>query len=80
MVTSLSLFALRTRGHQDASAPSGMAQFIGYAGAAAGPLLIGVLHEATGGWTAPMALLVAASLLVTVFATLAGRLRLIGVA
>lgn len=77
MVTSLSLFALRTHDHHQAAALSGMAQFIGYVGAAAGPLLIGVLHDLTHAWTAPMLLIVAASLLVTVFATLAGRARFI---
>ncbi|WP_395943367.1 MFS transporter [Brevundimonas sp.] len=77
MVTSLSLFALRTHDHHQAAALSGMAQFIGYVGAAAGPLLIGVLHDLTHAWTAPMLLMVAASLLVTVFATLAGRARFI---
>ncbi|WP_395943356.1 hypothetical protein [Brevundimonas sp.] len=77
MVTSLSLFALRTHNHHQAAALSGMAQFIGYVGAAAGPLLIGVLHDLTRAWTAPMLLMVAASLLVTVFAVLAGRARFI---
>jgi CP family cyanate transporter-like MFS transporter len=77
MVTSLSLFALRARDHHQAGALSGMAQFIGYAGAATGPLMVGVLHDATGGWTAPMTLLIVASALVIVFATLAGRDRTI---
>ncbi|RZM29135.1 MAG: MFS transporter, partial [Sphingomonas sp.] len=77
MVTSLSLFALRTRDHHQAGSLSGMAQFIGYAGAATGPLLVGVLHDATGGWTAPITLLIVASALVIVFATLAGRDRTI---
>ncbi|MDJ0389306.1 MFS transporter [Roseomonas sp. E05] len=77
MVTSLSLFALRTHDHHQASALSGMAQFIGYAGAAAGPLLVGVLHEATGSWTSPLSLLIVSSVLVTVFATLAGRRQVI---
>ena len=77
MVMSLSLFALRTHDHHQAGALSGMAQFIGYGGAAAGPLLVGVLHDATGSWTAPLALLIASSALVTIFATLAGRRRFI---
>jgi CP family cyanate transporter-like MFS transporter len=77
MVTSLSLFALRTHDHHQAAALSGMAQFIGYLGAAAGPLLIGVLHDWTHAWTGPLLLMVAASLLVLVFATLAGRARFI---
>jgi len=78
MVTSLSLFALRTHDHHQAATLSSMAQFIGYLGAAAGPLLVGLLHDLTGAWTAPLGLLVAASLLVTVFATLAGRSQFIG--
>ena len=78
MVTSLSLFALRTSDHHQAGALSGMAQFIGYLGAAAGPLLVGLLHDLTGGWTAPLGLLAGVSVLVMVFATLAGRSRIIG--
>jgi CP family cyanate transporter-like MFS transporter len=78
MVTSLSLFGLRTRDHSEAAALSGMAQFVGYAGAALGPLMFGALHDATGGWTASLLLLICASVLVLVFASLAGRARLIG--
>jgi MFS transporter, CP family, cyanate transporter len=78
MVTSLSLFGLRTRDHQDAAALSGMAQFVGYAGAAMGPVLIGILHDATGGWNGPFGLLIVASVLVTIFASLAGRRHRIG--
>lgn len=75
MVTSLSLFALRTRDHHQAAALSGMAQFVGYLGAAAGPLLVGLFHDATGGWTVPLLFLLGISVLVTCFATLAGRDR-----
>lgn len=78
MVTSLSLFGLRTHNHHQAAVLSGMAQFIGYVGAAAGPLLIGVLHDATGNWSASLWLLVASSMLAMIFATLAGRARTIG--
>ncbi|GCE82648.1 major facilitator superfamily transporter [Komagataeibacter diospyri] len=78
MVTSLSLFGLRTRDHHQAAALSGMAQFIGYSGAATGPLLVGLLHDATGGWIAPLWLLMGSSILAAVFATLAGRSRTIG--
>jgi CP family cyanate transporter-like MFS transporter len=78
MVTSLSLFALRTHDHYQAGALSGMAQFIGYAGAAVGPLMVGALHDATGSWVPSLGLLIAASALVIVFATLAGRPRTIG--
>jgi CP family cyanate transporter-like MFS transporter len=75
MVTSLSLFALRTQHHQQAAELSGMAQFVGYAGAALGPLLFGVVHDATGGWMLPLLMLTGCSVLVIVFASLAGRRR-----
>lgn len=48
---ALSLFALRTAGHRQAADLSGMAQSIGYLMAAAGPIAIGVLHDATGSWS-----------------------------
>ena len=38
----------------------GVAQCLGYLLAAAGPLVLGVLHDATGGWTWPLLLLLAA--------------------
>ena len=73
MTTSLSLFGLRTVDHEQASRLSGMAQFIGYLGGASGPLLVGVLQQMTGGWTAPMLMLCTVSFCVTFFAAMAGR-------
>lgn len=78
MVTSLSLFALRTHNHYQAAELSGMAQFVGYSSAALGPLLFGIVHDATGGWISPLSMLSVCSLLVIVFASLAGRRRHIG--
>ena len=37
-------------------------QAVGYAFGALGPLLVGVLHDATGGWLAPLLLLLATAL------------------
>ncbi len=53
---SLSLFSLRARTHQGASALSGMAQSGGYLIAATGPVLFGALLSVTGGWLAPLIL------------------------
>ncbi|WP_234445418.1 hypothetical protein [Streptomyces rimosus] len=36
-----------------------MAQYVGYLMAAAGPLLLGILHDSTGSWTLPLVVLVA---------------------
>ena len=53
---SLSLFSLRARTHQGASALSGMAQSGGYLIAATGPILFGALVTASGGWFASLVL------------------------
>ena len=55
----LTLFVLRTRSAPASAELSGMAQTVGYLVAALGPLTVGVLHSATGGWTAPMVELLA---------------------
>ena len=46
----LTLIVLRAPNPQTTAALSGMAQGIGYVLAAFGPFLIGILHDATGGW------------------------------
>ncbi|WP_415856820.1 MFS transporter, partial [Sinomonas sp. G460-2] len=54
---ALVLINLRTRSHRASGAVSGFAQGVGYTIACAGPLLAGILHDATGGWTASFAFL-----------------------
>jgi CP family cyanate transporter-like MFS transporter len=51
-------FSLRTPDQAHAAELSAMAQSVGYLVAAAGPLLVGVLRDATGGWTAPLLFLI----------------------
>jgi CP family cyanate transporter-like MFS transporter len=77
-VLAVSLFGLRTSHHTQTAALSGMAQSVGYLLAATGPILIGVLHDATNGWTVALVVilgLLVAQLLVGMFA---GRRRVIG--
>ncbi|HET8993087.1 CynX/NimT family MFS transporter [Rhodococcus sp. SJ-2] len=57
---ALTLINLRTRTQAGSSALSGFTQGVGYAVACLGPLLFGVLHDATTGWTASFGLLVLA--------------------
>jgi len=54
---ALTFFALRASDPGHAAALSGMAQSVGYLLAAGGPLLFGVLRDATGSWKVPLALL-----------------------
>jgi CP family cyanate transporter-like MFS transporter len=77
IVIVLSLFGLRTGHHSEAAALSGMAQFVGYLVAAAGPVTIGALHDATNSWTIPLIVIAALTVVQGVFAWLAGRDRLV---
>lgn len=74
---SLVLLSIRARTPESAVALSGFVQSIGYAIAAVFPLLVGLLHETTGGWQVPL-LVVAAVLVVSIPAGIvAGRRRTI---
>jgi len=75
IVLALSLFGLRTRDHRQAAALSGMAQSVGYALAATGPILLGALHDATGSWTAPLWVLLGVLVVQGSAGVLAGRAR-----
>jgi len=63
----LVLINVRTRSQRTSAALSGFAQGIGYGIGALGPLLVGVLHEATGGWTAPIIFLTAVAVVAVPF-------------
>ena len=72
------LFGLRAPDQAHAAQLSAMAQTVGYAVAAVGPLLIGVLREATGGWSAPLILLLGVLVPLFVAGMAAGRTREVG--
>ncbi|WP_210478947.1 MFS transporter [Naasia sp. SYSU D00948] len=50
------LINLRTRTHEGSAALSGFTQGVGYTVGATGPLLVGLLHQVSGGWTLPLLL------------------------
>ncbi|TDC82033.1 MFS transporter [Micromonospora sp. KC606] len=56
----LTTIGLRARTAEGTVALSAFAQSTGYVIAALGPLLVGVLYETTGGWTAPIGFLLGA--------------------
>ncbi|MCM3656703.1 MFS transporter [Agromyces mediolanus] len=72
---SLVLINLRTRSHDGAVALSGFVQSVGYLAVAVGPLAVGLLHEASGGWTWPLLLLLASSLPAAVAGAVVARPR-----
>lgn len=73
MMLGLTFVGLRTTNADDASALSGMAQCVGYLMAAAGPLLLGQLHDWTGGWTVPLLITAAISVAGACSGMMAGR-------
>lgn len=75
IVFALSLFGMRARSHRTAASLSGMAQSLGYILAAVGPVAVGALHDATGSWIPPMAVLLVLSGCLVVAGLLAGRDR-----
>ncbi len=77
---SLAILIILMRAGDSATAArlSGMAQGVGYTMAAFGPLLVGVLHDRSGGWNGAGWLFVVAGLGAAVAGALAGRDRLVG--
>ncbi|MEU8347122.1 MFS transporter [Spirillospora sp. NPDC048832] len=75
---ALSFIGLRAHDAQVAAQLSGMAQGVGYVIAALGPLALGALHDATGGWSVPMAGVLAVCVGMAVPGVAAGRLRTVG--
>ncbi|GGF02381.1 MFS transporter [Mycetocola zhadangensis] len=55
---ALVLINLRSRSHVGAIALSSFAQSVGYVIGAMGPLVVGLTHDATGGWTVPLIVLI----------------------
>lgn len=74
---ALTLIVVRAPDAAHAAELSGMAQTVGYLLAAAGPLLLGVVHDLTGGWTVPTVLMLVALVPILTFGLQAGRPRLV---
>jgi len=73
----LSLFVLRAGDAPHAVALSGMAQSVGYTLAAVGPIAVGALHDATGGWRVPLVTLIGVAAVDLLFGVRAARARLV---
>jgi len=73
----LVLINLRTRTHAGSVALSGFVQSVGYTLGALGPLSVALLHEITGGWTAPLLFLIGTALAITVAGAVIARPHLL---
>jgi CP family cyanate transporter-like MFS transporter len=74
---ALTLVLVRTRDAAQTGRLSAAAQSVGYLLAAAGPLAVGLLHDATGGWRAGLAVLLVLQALQLGAGLVAGRPRLV---
>jgi CP family cyanate transporter-like MFS transporter len=69
----LVLINLRTRSHHTSTALSGVVQTIGYTIGAFGPLVVGVLHDDTRGWTVPLVFLLCTTAIAAVSGVMLAR-------
>ncbi|WP_216896397.1 CynX/NimT family MFS transporter [Nocardia alni] len=72
---ALSFLGLRAPDAHTARQLSGMAQGVGYVIAAVGPLALGAVHDALGGWTVPILIMLGVSVLTGLPGLAAGRDR-----
>jgi CP family cyanate transporter-like MFS transporter len=72
-VLALFFFTLRSVDSYAAATLSGMAQSFGYLFATLGPVAFGTLHDATGGWSVPLIMLLVAAGVQAAFGFRAGR-------
>jgi CP family cyanate transporter-like MFS transporter len=70
---TLTLIVLRAPDGAHATALSGMAQALGYVVSASGPLLLGIIHDATGSWTVPLVVMLGLCVAMLVCGIGAGR-------
>lgn len=73
----LVLINLRSRTHQTSATLSGFVQSIGYSVGALGPFALALVRELSGGWVAPLMLLLASSLLAIISAVWLTRPRFV---
>ncbi|MCJ1777986.1 CynX/NimT family MFS transporter [Mammaliicoccus sciuri] len=66
-------FGLRTENGLTAAKLSGMSQSVGYLFAAIGPLLFGILHDATNSWNTSFGILLVTPIIIMIIGSRAGR-------
>lgn len=72
---ALVLINLRSATPESTVALSGFVQTVGYIVGAIGPFVVGLLHDATGGWTGPLVFLLAVVVVILPAAAILGRNR-----
>jgi CP family cyanate transporter-like MFS transporter len=72
-ILGLAFISLRAANPHQAAALSGMVQCVGYLAAAAGPPLVGLLHDRSEGWTVPLVMCLVLCCIMAVFGHRGGR-------
>ena len=75
IILGLSFIGLRSGNARQAATLSGMSQCVGYLLASVGPMAIGAIHDALGGWTVSLILCAGLAVVATLMGILAGRNR-----
>jgi CP family cyanate transporter-like MFS transporter len=75
---AFALVTLRAADHDVVARLSAMSQLVGYTVGACGPLVVGSLYAAAGGWGPPLVLLFGTAAVLGVAGVLAGRAVLLG--
>jgi CP family cyanate transporter-like MFS transporter len=75
---AFTLIVLRGAGEDAVRRISAMAQLVAYPIGAAGPLAVGALNAATGGWTVPLLVLAGCAVVIGVCGLVAGRATSVG--
>lgn len=70
---SMMFFTIRTDSGEEAAELSGMAQSFGYLLAAVGPVLVGVLHDMSDGWTLPLLFLIGIAIVILIAGIISGQ-------
>jgi MFS transporter, CP family, cyanate transporter len=75
---AMALVTLRAAAPYVVARLSAMSQLVGYTVGACGPLVVGSLYSATGGWSVPLGLLLGVTALLGLAGALAGRAVVVG--
>jgi CP family cyanate transporter-like MFS transporter len=60
---ALALITARTRDPHVTGGVSGLTQSVGYIFSGAGPLMVGIVHQVTGGWAVPLVIIAGSAVL-----------------
>jgi len=76
--TVIVMFSARSSSPEETGSLSGMAQSVGYVLAASGPIMFGLLHDVTKGWTVPVLTVASLAMVQALMGFIGGRPGVLG--